>query len=532
MMGAVRKETALMRTFRHSIFAAAALAAVVGGGVLLRAQTRTTGAPAAPQSTAAGHLTSPKEAWGHNVGDDYFLADYTQLGAYWHQLEKESNRIHIKSIGKTAEGRDQWMAVITSPQNYAKLDHYRDISARLSTAEGLTEAQAKALAAEGKAVVWIDGGLHASETLGAQQLLETVWQLVSGTDAETQRLLNDVIILCVPANPDGMELVSDWYMKHGNMNVPRLWNHYAGHDDNRDSFMNALPETTNVSNVMYREWYPQIMYNHHQSGPQGAVMFAPPFRDPFNYFFHPEIPADIDLIGSIIATRAIEEGKPGVVNRKGQNYSTWWNGGFRTTAYFHNQIGILTETIGSPDPQSVPFTTRFSIGDSSDWYPIAPHEVWHYRQSIDYSVTANKAVLDFASRFREQLLIRMYEMARDEIKWGSEDHWTFTPHRRPESARRFIRTIRSSCRPRARRSRTAAGIRPCRTTAAPPVRAAGARAAAVAAAGAAAPVRPRSGPRSPPRSCAIRAATSCRPTSPTSAAPWTSSTRSSSPASP
>jgi hypothetical protein len=419
-----------MRTFRYSILAAAAVGAAIGGGVLLRAQTRPPAAPAAPPAApAATGLTTPKAAFGHNVGDDYFLADYTQLGTYWHQLEKESNRIHVQSIGKTAEGRDQWMAVITSPANYAKLDHYRDISARLSNAEGLTEAQARALAAEGKAVVWIDGGLHASETLGAQQLLETVWQLVSGTDAETQRLLNDVIILCVPANPDGMELVSDWYMKHGNMNVPRLWNHYAGHDDNRDSFMNALPETTNVSNVMYRQWYPQIMYNHHQAGPTGAVMFAPPFRDPFNYYFHPEIPADIDLIGSIIATRAIEEGKPGVVNRKGQNYSTWWNGGFRTTAYFHNQIGILTETIGSPDPTTVPFTTRFSIGDSSDWYPITPHEVWHYRQSIDYSVTANKAVLDFASRFREQLLIRMYEMARDEIKWGSEDHWTFTPHR-------------------------------------------------------------------------------------------------------
>jgi hypothetical protein len=419
-----------MRTYRYSILSVTAVVAAVVGGALLRAQTRPANAlPAAPQTNTSSAVTSPKQAWGHNVGDDYFLADYTQLGAYWHTLAKESPRIHIQSIGKTAEGRDQWMAVITAPENYAKLDHYREISARLSNASGLTDAEARALAREGKAVVWVDGGLHASETLGAQQLLETVYQLVSRTDAETERFMNDVIILCVPANPDGMELVSDWYMQHGNMNVPRLWNHYAGHDDNRDSFMNALPETTNVSKVMYREWYPQIMYNHHQAGPAGAVMFAPPFRDPFNYNFHPEIPADIDMIGAVIATRAIEEGKPGVVNRKGQNYSTWWNGGFRTTAYFHNQIGILTETIGSPDPSSVPFTTRFAIGDSSDWYPITPQAVWHYRQSIDYSVTANKAVFDFASRYREQLLYRIYEMGRDEIKWGSEDHWTFTPHK-------------------------------------------------------------------------------------------------------
>ena len=79
--------------------------------------------------------------------------------------------------------------------------------------------------------------------------------------------------------------------------------------------MNALPETENISRVMYREWFPQVMYNHHQTGPQGTVMFAPPFRDPFNYNFHPMTPANVDLIGSVMATRFIEEGKPGVTSR-------------------------------------------------------------------------------------------------------------------------------------------------------------------------------------------------------------------------
>jgi Zinc carboxypeptidase len=415
---------------RHQLILVTLLAVGLAGS-LPSARTRAAapGAPApAVAQMGAGHITTPKEEWGHNVGDDYFLADYKQLDAYWHKLQQESPRIHVVDIGPTAEGRHQYMAVITSPENYAKLDHYREISARLSNAEGLTDAEAQALAKEGKAVVWIDGGLHATETLGAQQLLEMVYQMVSRTDDETQRFLNDVILLCTAANPDGMDLVSDWYMQHGSMSVPVLWNHYAGHDDNRDSFMNALPETTNVSRVMYREWYPQIMYNHHQSGPAGAVMFAPPFRDPFNYNFHPEVPADIDMIGAVIATRAIEEGKPGVVNRDAQSYSTWWNGGYRTTAYFHNQIGILTETIGSPNPSSVPFVTRFAIGNMSNWFPITPQAVWHFRQSIDYSITANRAVLDFASRYRETLLYRIYEMGRDEIKYGSEDHWTFTPH--------------------------------------------------------------------------------------------------------
>jgi hypothetical protein len=331
----------------------------VGAGSGLLAQTRT--------ATSAAKITTPKEDWGHNVGDDYFLADYQQLIKAWHKFEQESPRIHVVEIGKTAEGRPHLMAIITSPENYKKLDRYRQISAQLSHAEGLTDEQAHALAKEGKAVVWIDGGLHASETLGAQQLLEMVYQMVSLTDAETERFLNDVIGLATSGNPDGMDLVSDWYMQHVTMGVPRLWNHYAGHDDNRDSFMNALPETTNVSQVMYREWYPQIMYNHHQAGPAGSVMFAPPFRDPFNYYFHPEIAADMDLIGSVMAGRFIEEGKPGVVNRKGQPYSTWWNGGFRTTAYLPIR-SILTETVGvrtrAPFPSSPasPFRNRAGGG--------------------------------------------------------------------------------------------------------------------------------------------------------------------------
>src|SRR5437868_5624909 len=119
-------------------------------------------------------ITAPKEQLGHNFGDDYFLANYKQISDYWQTLAKESNRMKLVDIGKTAEGRTQYMAIVSSPANIAKLDHYRDIASRLAHAEGLTDAQAKALAKEGKAVVWIDGGLHATETLGAQQLGEIV----------------------------------------------------------------------------------------------------------------------------------------------------------------------------------------------------------------------------------------------------------------------------------------------------------------------------------------------------------------------
>jgi hypothetical protein len=383
---------------------------------------------------AQSTITTPKQQFGHDIGADYVLPDYDDFMAYWRKLDAESDRMRVVEIGKTAEGRPQLTSIITSPANHRQLDRYRDISRRLALAEGLDDAQARAMAREGKAVIWIDGGLHATEVLGAQQLLETVYQLVSRTDAETVRILDDVIVLAVHANPDGMQLVSDWYMRNpvpeqrSTANLPVLYEKYAGHDNNRDFYMSALPESTNMNRVLYTEWMPQIMYNHHQTGPAGTVMFAPPFRDPFNFNFHPLVPATIDLVGSAMATRFIAEDKPGVTSRQGGPYSVWWNGGLRTAAYFHNIIGLLTETIGGPTPISIPFLPERQLPDSNLFYPIAP-QVWKFRQSVDYSVTANYAVLDLASRYRETLLWNIFEMGRDSIAKGRTDSWTPRPRR-------------------------------------------------------------------------------------------------------
>ncbi len=225
---------------------------------------------------SASAITSPLAQFGHNIGDDYFLANYTQMLDYWRKLDRESDRMRLVRIGTTAEGRPMWMAIVTSPENFRKLTRYQEISRRLALAEGLTDAQAHALAAEGKSVVWIDGGLHASEVLGAQQLIETTYELVSRSDPETLRILHDDIILLVPANPDGQDLVSNWYMREGDTlkrttsRLPRLYEKYAGHDNNRDSYMAALPETQAMDSILFRAWYPQIMYNHHQTGPIGT----------------------------------------------------------------------------------------------------------------------------------------------------------------------------------------------------------------------------------------------------------------------
>jgi hypothetical protein len=130
-------------------------------------------------------ITTPKEALGFNIGDDYHVATYSQLETYWKKIASECDRCKLVEIGRTAEDRPQYMMIITSPENLKKLDYYRGISQRLAHAEGQTDEQAHALSREGKPVVWIDGGLHASETVGSQQLMEQVYQMASRTDPET-----------------------------------------------------------------------------------------------------------------------------------------------------------------------------------------------------------------------------------------------------------------------------------------------------------------------------------------------------------
>src|SRR5512134_2089174 len=146
---------------------------------------------AAGASASAQTVTSPRQQFGHDIGADFTLPNYKQFTAYWQKLDRESERMKVVEIGKSAEGRPQLMAIVTSPENHKKLDRYKEISRRLALAEGVTDEQARAFAREGKAVVWIDGGLHATEVLGAQQLTETIYQLVSKTDEETMRFLRD-----------------------------------------------------------------------------------------------------------------------------------------------------------------------------------------------------------------------------------------------------------------------------------------------------------------------------------------------------
>lgn len=385
----------------------------------------------------AQKIPTPKEHFGFLIGDDYHLATYTQTEGYFKKLAAASSRANLVDMGLTEEGRHQYMLVVSSPANLKKLAQYKSISQKLGRAQGVSEEQARALASEGKAVVWIDGGLHATETVGAHQLIETAYQLISRQDPETMRILDDVVILLAHANPDGQELVSSWYMreekpeKRSTDFLPRLYQKYIGHDNNRDFFMMNMKESYNIGNQLYVEWIPQIVYNHHQTGPAGSVVAGPPYRDPFNHVYDPLILTGLDAIGAAMNTRLNVENKPGYTRRAGSVYSTWWNGGLRTAPYFHNMLGILTEIIGSPTPMDIPLVPKRLIPDDATTFPITPRK-WHFRQSIDYSVSLNYAVLNYASRHRDELLYNIYRMGKNAIDKGATDTWTHYPKRAEE----------------------------------------------------------------------------------------------------
>ncbi|UZD24792.1 M14 family metallopeptidase [Algoriphagus halophytocola] len=380
--------------------------------------------------TFAQDIPTPKSHFGFDIGDDYQLANFTQTEAYFKKVAEASDRVQMVEIGKTEYGRSQPMMIVTAPQNFEMLGRYKKISQTLAHAE-ITKEEAERLSVEGKPVVWIDGGLHANEVVGPHQLIETLYQLASREDAETLAILDNVIVLLVHANPDGMEIMSDWYMRKEDpakrdQNIPILYQKYVGHDNNRDFYMNNMSEAANMSLQQYVEWIPQIIYNHHQTGPAGTVVAGPPYRDPFNHVFDPLIITSLDAVGAAMINRMHQEDKPGYTRLDGSVFSTWWNGGLRTTPYYHNIIGILTEIIGNPTPGKVPLVPDRLIPDNATPYPVTPQD-WHFKQSIDYSVSLNYAILNHAVRHGDELLYNIWLMGKKSIDKGSRDYVTMYP---------------------------------------------------------------------------------------------------------
>ncbi len=390
--------------------------------------------PVQAQNTSVPH---PKEVFGFTPGDDYKLANYTQIVSYLRQLAQASDRVHIREIGKSVLGRPLLLLTISSEANLRELDRWREISEQMARAR-IDDEQAQRLSREGKAVVWIDGGLHATEVAHGQMTSLLAYRVATEESQEMQRIRDNTIMLLMPVmNPDGLDIVASWYEQnrgtpYETTRPPVLYHHYIGHDNNRDWFMNNMPESKPVTNVLYNEWYPQIVYNHHQTGPSWTRIFLPPFSDPVNPNIHPGVTTGVNLVGSAMANRLAIKKMPGAVS--GVIYSMWWNGGMRTVPYFHNMIGILTETSHATpvprtyDPEDMPKMvggSRRGGGHPTNGTNIFYPYPWQggesrFKDPVAYMITGSMAVLRLATDLKEQWLYNIYKMGRDAIESGEK----------------------------------------------------------------------------------------------------------------
>ncbi len=375
-------------------------------------------------------VPQPVDVFGFQPGADYKLAGYDQMLEYYDQLDKASDRVKKVTIGETVLGRPMILLFVSSKENIKQLEKYRAISEQLSRAR-IADHEARNLAEEGKAVVWIDGGMHSTELAHGQMTSELAYNIATKETPEMQKIRDKVITLIMPVmNPDGLEIVRKWYQKNldtpfETTSPPWLYHHYVGHDNNRDWFMNNMPETYHVNEVLYNEWYPQIVYNHHQTAPSWARIFLPPFSDPVNPNIHPGVTTGVNQVGAAMAQRFSLNDMPGVVSDN--SYTMFWNGGGRTTPYYHNQIGILTEVAHATptprfyDPDSLP--DKIGNGIPTDGTDIFYPDPWqggesNFRDAVEYMLTGSMAVLDLAAERKSQFLFNIYKMGSDAIKAG------------------------------------------------------------------------------------------------------------------
>ncbi|MGH9945715.1 MAG: M14 family zinc carboxypeptidase [Pyrinomonadaceae bacterium] len=376
---------------------------------------------------------SPKNVLGFHPTDDKTIADWTQITDYFARLDKASDKVTLKEIGKSTLGKPLIVAFISSPKNIKHLEKYREISAKLADPRTIKDqAEVEKLVAAGKTVVSISCSIHSTEIVASQMSMNLAYELASANDAETKEILDNTILMLIPSpNPDGIQIVADWYRKtlgtkSEGTAPPELYHHYAGHDDNRDWFMLNLKETQAITKLFWQEWFPQIVYDVHQQGANASRFIIPPFFDPPNPRVSPTILREVGLMGYKMAADLQAKGIEGVATNS--TYDTWWHGGFRSAPYYHNSIGILSEaasanlmspiTVKREDlarnrntrglPNLLETATNYpDTWEGGEWRPTNINEI---------EMTASRALLSMAAKYRQRYLRNFYEFGQTNLK--------------------------------------------------------------------------------------------------------------------
>lgn len=378
---------------------------------------------------------SPREVLGFTPGEDRRVADWTQITDYFKRLDRASERVQVEQVGESTQGRPLLVAYVSAPENIAHLDRYRDIQRRLADPRLVHgDAERERLVREGKTVVVISCSIHSTEIVASQMSMQLAYELAAAKDADTQEILDKTILILIPSpNPDGIQIVADWYRSSlgkpwEGTDPPEIYHAYAGHDDNRDWFMLNLAETRAFTRLFWKEWFPEVVYDIHQQGQTGSRLFVPPFFDPPNPNIAPLLLREVGLVGHKIAADEEAAGFKGVATNS--LYDTWWHGGFRTAPYYHNSIGILTEAASArlmtPARVTPEQLEKYSTRGLPSALPPSPltnfPDPWpggEWRPSVirDMELTAARSVLSLAAKYREQYLRNFYELGRRALDW-------------------------------------------------------------------------------------------------------------------
>ena len=408
------------------------------------------GAGVAPVGGAASDpIPSPEQFFGFPMGAEGRLARWDRIVDYFTLVGARSDRVAVRELGRTTLGHPYLLAAISTPQTIADLPRYQSDQRRLADPRQTSPADAEEIARHGKAVVLVGANVHATEIGTNQGMNDLLYRLATEGSRWVDRVLDNTIVLLIPSqNPDGQRMVVDWYRRnrgteHEGSPLPELYHHYAGHDNNRDSYMLTQIETRHLNRVLYREWLPEVYLDKHQMGGTFARIFVPPFKNPPNPNVDPLVWSEVNLLGQAMAARLHEAGKPGVI--WGELYSAWWQGANSTNPWWHNMVGLLTETasarLATPIEQArvepgapARFGGRWARGrrrPAGTGASLPPPRDTQYRMTyprpwlggrwtfadvVEYDRLATEGLLESVARNREMLKRNFYRMNRRTVE--------------------------------------------------------------------------------------------------------------------
>jgi len=382
---------------------------------------------------AAAQIPTPVSVLGHTPGDDFYLADYEDTIKYFHALAAAApDRMKMITVGKTSEGRDVEVAVISSPANIAALDQIKKDAWRVAHATDLNDDSARALARSTKVIVHVDGGLHASEVAGPQHTMILAYKLLSAKDdPEMQAILDNVVLMLWPTlNPDGQDMVVHWYRQNLGTQyevspLPRLWQDYVGHDNNRDGYMLNMKEEKVVARTEI-DWSPDIFYCQHQTAPFPARIWIPPFSDPISSNISPYVRSWLNVVGTNMAAYLNAHKMPGAISES--EFDNWYAGFMDWAHVFRGEISFFTETALYDYATPHFYTVNDFPKEYRDLRALSMYSMpwqggwWHLKDAVDYMVGGSMSVLDLAAKNHETLVFNRYLSARDNI-----DHYRKEP---------------------------------------------------------------------------------------------------------